>query len=416
MASALNFITAGLQFLTASATIITDDLKEYLLCSLRDGTACYSRYDSLTVGFAICLFFTTYCFVWSIVGKNCSKVDQIWSIVPVLYCWHFFVHYSLNNKAVHYRLLLLSILVTLWGARLTFNFARKNGYGTFFEHEEDYRWPILRKLMHPVVFLLFNISFIASYQNLLLYYIAAPAYVVMKGPTDNNVYDILVGGLFSIMLLIETVADEQHWIFQSYKHSLSPEERLKDADPQVSQRGFLQEWPVSVLPPSQLLRRAIDVGVRVSVHSDSQRGLTAGQHELDHHRLHPAHPPVPRKHIIQRVDHGVQVPFLQGVSAHHLPAHSDAQLLQQGDAEEAGVSEPCIRKAARLNHTLSIHPSVELLCICNTVLLSSIIKTRWYDDDDEDQPQIMKTSRCVVVVMSCPAVGAHACKLGYSRM
>lgn len=230
-------LTAGLQFLTSSSAIITDDLKEYLLCSLRDGTACYSRYDALTVGFAICLFFTTYCFVWSIVGNNCSKVDQIWSIVPVLYCWHFFVHYSLNNKAVHYRLLLLSILVTLWGARLTFNFARKNGYGTFFEHEEDYRWPILRKLMHPVVFLLFNISFIASYQNLLLYYIAAPAYVVMKGPADNNIYDILVGGLFSIMLLIETVADEQHWIFQSYKHSLSPEERLKDADPQVRE-GF----------------------------------------------------------------------------------------------------------------------------------------------------------------------------------
>ena len=77
--------SAGLQFLTASSAIIADDLKDYILCSLRDGTVCYSRYDALTVGFAICLFFTTYCFVWSIVGNNCSKVDQIWSIVPVLY-------------------------------------------------------------------------------------------------------------------------------------------------------------------------------------------------------------------------------------------------------------------------------------------------------------------------------------------
>lgn len=41
-------------------------------------------------------------------------------------------------------------------------------YGTFFHHEEDYRWPILRTKMHPVLFwLVFNFSFIASYQVLL---------------------------------------------------------------------------------------------------------------------------------------------------------------------------------------------------------------------------------------------------------
>ncbi|RYY84473.1 hypothetical protein EON63_09190 [archaeon] len=40
-------------------------------------------------------------------------------------------------------------------------------YGTFFHHEEDYRWPIIRAKMHPIIFwLVFNFSFIASYQVL----------------------------------------------------------------------------------------------------------------------------------------------------------------------------------------------------------------------------------------------------------
>ena len=36
-------------------------------------------------------------------------------------------------------------LVTLWGARLTFNFARKGGYAP---GGEDYRWAVLRARMN----------------------------------------------------------------------------------------------------------------------------------------------------------------------------------------------------------------------------------------------------------------------------
>lgn len=64
-------------------------------------------------------------------------------------------------------------------------------YGNFFQHEEDYRWPIIRGKMHPVVFLLFNLSFIASYQNILLWWIAMPAYEVAQGNTDLQIKDIM---------------------------------------------------------------------------------------------------------------------------------------------------------------------------------------------------------------------------------
>jgi steroid 5-alpha reductase family enzyme len=37
-------------------------------------------------------------------------------------------------------------LITVWGARLTFNFARKGGYSwKFWSGEEDYRWEEVRK-------------------------------------------------------------------------------------------------------------------------------------------------------------------------------------------------------------------------------------------------------------------------------
>ena len=199
--------------------------------------SCFAAHDSLASGIYLCCAFIIYSFVWSIVGRNCSKVDQIWSIVPVVYCWHFFLHYCSTTNEIHYRMLLLASLVTLWGTRLTYNFWRKDGYGTFFTHEEDYRWPILRKKMHPVVFLIFNLTFIATYQNVLLFWIAVPAYEVINGPREIAVGDLVVAGLFAALLIMETVADEQHWVFQSLKHSIPPEQRSKLADPELRQ-GF----------------------------------------------------------------------------------------------------------------------------------------------------------------------------------
>jgi steroid 5-alpha reductase family enzyme len=109
------------------------------------------------------------------VGRNCSKVDQIWSITPWLYCWVFLAHYFYTHDgAIHARLAVLTLLTTAWGVRLTYNFWRKGGYGNLITHEEDYRWPILRKKMHPVLFLIFNLTFIATYQVFLkLFYALA---------------------------------------------------------------------------------------------------------------------------------------------------------------------------------------------------------------------------------------------------
>ena len=74
------------------------------------------------------LFAATCAFCWiaSLITKDTSWVDRIWSIVPVAYVWIFAVAGILDGKDAA-RLIVMAVLVTAWGARLTFNFARKGG-------------------------------------------------------------------------------------------------------------------------------------------------------------------------------------------------------------------------------------------------------------------------------------------------
>jgi len=105
--------------------------------------------------------------------------------------------------------------VVLWGARLTFNFARKGGYG---KGGEDYRWDILRKRMSPWLFQLFNATFISPYQNLLVFLMVAPCHTAwVYRTTPFGSLDAVASVLFGILLLGQTVADEQMWRFQEAK-------------------------------------------------------------------------------------------------------------------------------------------------------------------------------------------------------
>src|SRR5277367_4063427 len=88
------------------------------------------------------------CWLTSIVTGNCSQVDRLWSIAPPLYVAWFAAQAGFRDP----RLDGMTVLTALWGARLTYNFARKGGYRP---GSEDYRWPVLRKRMGPVLFQVF---------------------------------------------------------------------------------------------------------------------------------------------------------------------------------------------------------------------------------------------------------------------
>ena len=159
--------------------------------------------------------------VLSLITGEHSWVDRIWSIVPVAYVWVYAGFAGLQDA----RLDLMAILVTLWGIRLTFNFARKGGYAP---GGEDYRWAVLRGRMPGWQFWLFNLFFIVIYQNVLLFLITLPAWTAYLHQTPLGVLDIVCAVVFLAFLVGETVADQQQWNFHQWKNA----EKAAGRDPQ----------------------------------------------------------------------------------------------------------------------------------------------------------------------------------------
>lgn len=146
----------------------------------------------------------------SLPTKDTSWVDRIWSIVPIAYSWVWAGGSDFNDS----RLNLMAALITLWGARLTFNFARKGGYKP---GGEDYRWEILRKGMKSWQYQIFNIGFIVIIQNVILFMITTPMHAISKSAVPIGGVDIALAVLFLGLLTIETVADQQQWNFHQAK-------------------------------------------------------------------------------------------------------------------------------------------------------------------------------------------------------
>lgn len=156
------------------------------------------------------------CWLLSLLTREYSWVDRVWSLAPVGYVAWFAAQTGFTDP----RLTLMTALVALWGARLTYNFARKGGYS---RGGEDYRWSVLRGLMPPALFQLFNLLFIAAYQNALLLLISLPAWTALQQPrTPLGPLDLVAAALFLILLLGETIADEQQWQFQQAKRRGAP--------------------------------------------------------------------------------------------------------------------------------------------------------------------------------------------------
>lgn len=182
----------------------------------------YRSASALGVGFQLMLGAALFCWVASVLTHNYSHTDRLWSITPFVFAWHFAYRAFLEDGEVwNPRLVLMAALATLWGLRLSFNFWRKGGYSL---SEEDYRWAVLRQHLHWTLYQVFNIVFIAGYQNLLLFLIALPSYAAYlhrdAAPFDLTGLDGLAAALFLAFLALETVADQQQWVFYKAKYAL----------------------------------------------------------------------------------------------------------------------------------------------------------------------------------------------------
>lgn len=168
--------------------------------------------DPLTLTVIVAAVSSGACWVLSLITRDTSWVDRAWSIVPVAYVWIFAVA-ALTSGVDAARLVLMAVLATAWGARLTFNFARKGGYtGT-----EDYRWAILRERLRPWQFQVLNLLFIVGFQMTLLVLITLPAHVALRNPAALTLWDAVFAVLFLALLAGETIADQQQWDFHQRK-------------------------------------------------------------------------------------------------------------------------------------------------------------------------------------------------------
>ncbi len=153
------------------------------------------------------------CWLLSLVTREYSWVDRLWSIMPPVYVAWF----AYAADFADLRLNLMLLLSSTWGARLTFNFARKGGYA---KGGEDYRWAEVRRRLHPALYQVFNFFFIAGFQNALLFAISLPAWQAFEHRgTALGTLDGLAALLFALFLGFETIADEQQWRFHQQKNA-----------------------------------------------------------------------------------------------------------------------------------------------------------------------------------------------------
>jgi steroid 5-alpha reductase family enzyme len=171
--------------------------------------------------------------VWvlSLVTKEHSWVDRIWSLVPVAYLGIFAGAAGFADA----RLDTMFGLVALWGLRLTFNFARKGGYA---RGGEDYRWAVLRGKMKPWQFQVFNLFFITVYQNVILLLITLPADTALRHRSAFGPLDYIAVVVFLALLVGETVADQQQWDFQNWKRAET--EAGRRPEPRFRQTGLFR--------------------------------------------------------------------------------------------------------------------------------------------------------------------------------
>ena len=185
----------------------------------------------------ICGASALYCFVAGEISRNNSQMDKLWSVLPIAYTW---VIAALGE--FRWRLIIIAVIVTLWGVRLTYNFAKKGAYSIkFWSGEEDYRWVYLRKqnaFQNKFVWAIFDLFFISIFQNVVVLGICLPAVAIMSSDAAFGVLDVVAAVLMASALLYEVIADKQQNAFQTKKYEYLNSGMKLEELPEPYNRGF----------------------------------------------------------------------------------------------------------------------------------------------------------------------------------
>lgn len=193
--------------------------------------------ETLKILGIICAASILYCFVAGELSRNNSQMDKLWSVLPIAYVW-----VTCAMGGFNFRLIIIAVIVTLWGLRLTYNFAKKGAYSLkFWSGEEDYRWIYLRKqkpFTNKFIWGIFDLLFISIFQNVVVLGITLPAVAVMSSTEALSVFDIIAGVLMLAALIYEIIADRQQNAFQTKKYEYLDKGLKLEELPEPYNRGF----------------------------------------------------------------------------------------------------------------------------------------------------------------------------------
>lgn len=181
---------------------------------------------------------TLVCFIVSEITRNYSQVDKLWSLMPIAYAGITLAAFPDSP-----RLWLMTILVAVWGFRLSYNFSRKGGYNKIpWRGEEDYRWQIMRNqpaLNGRFRFGIFNLLFISFYQQFLIMLFSTPLLLAAQfNDKPFSIYDAIPALFMAIFIITETIADNQLFSFQQQKKNHRPKEtRFEES----LRKGFISQ-------------------------------------------------------------------------------------------------------------------------------------------------------------------------------
>lgn len=174
----------------------------------------WARQVAITLALALSFWFFSLRTLRATGTSDPSVVDRLWSILPALYCWGFVAQADRSSPGFP-RLVLMTLLVSIWAVRLTWNFYIKGG----FSGGEDYRWAVIRKWFLPGwQWETFNLLFICLFQQLVILAFTSPAAAAVQSLAPLAPLDFAAAFLFALLLVGETVADRQMFSYQTEKY------------------------------------------------------------------------------------------------------------------------------------------------------------------------------------------------------
>jgi steroid 5-alpha reductase family enzyme len=150
----------------------------------------------IVLSLSVCMFTL---WVLSVFIKDVSIIDAFWGTAFVIVCW-----LGIITEEYHFRKVLITLLVSIWGIRLSlYLFIRNHG------KPEDYRYAAMRKNSPSFTFT--SLFYVFGLQGFVAFMLSAPLIMILQNtePKSVTVFDVTGTIIWLIGFLFEAIGDLQ---------------------------------------------------------------------------------------------------------------------------------------------------------------------------------------------------------------